>query len=352
MDVAATLTLVAALTALLGCQGEPRPPYTLPEPYIADASPDSRPPIDARDTPPEDAAPDSAPIDASPDTDAPLDSDLLDSAADSATPDVEPDTTPPRSCDPDSPTFEDDGLTEPVMTWIPIHDAEGRAAVCNDGSPAGYYLRRGTGDGLGRWVILLAGGTICATPEMCDALWERAPSLMSSTLNGPTRGGGGLFDVDPERNPDFYNANHVWIPYCSSDYWSGDQAASDMTGGWHFRGTRILMATLDDLADPALTPAPNLYHADEALLVGNSAGGVGLLSHLDRMAEALPCVQVRGFNDAGWGVNFETFRPNQLPIDLAATYAQGVWNGQVDPEQGNQYKCIWRESYQFGYHLK
>ena len=56
-------------------------------------------------------------------------------------------------------------------------DATSRNAVCNDGTPAGYYFRRGTTD---RWLIFFEG-----TCAMLLEVWGRC--LMPLTLGGIIR---------------------------------------------------------------------------------------------------------------------------------------------------------------------
>src|SRR3990170_3449932 len=64
---------------------------------------------------------------------------------------------------------------------ITVRDAARRQAVCNDGSPAVYYFRPGSGAGANRWVIFLVGGGFCFSVDSC---WLREilnPELMTST---------------------------------------------------------------------------------------------------------------------------------------------------------------------------
>lgn len=51
-------------------------------------------------------------------------------------------------------------------------------ATCNDGSPAGYYMRLNRQSK--RWVIYLQGGFFCTTDETCRERWLQNPDLMSS----------------------------------------------------------------------------------------------------------------------------------------------------------------------------
>ena len=50
--------------------------------------------------------------------------------------------------------------------------------TCNDGSSAGYYIRRNSETR--RWVIYLEGGWFCYDDISCEARWHRLRTLMSS----------------------------------------------------------------------------------------------------------------------------------------------------------------------------
>src|ERR1041384_8009238 len=63
-----------------------------------------------------------------------------------------------------------------------VKNAESRFAVCNDGTDAGYYLRRGTGTGSKRWVIFLVGGGFCNSISSCAERARTSPDLMSSNF--------------------------------------------------------------------------------------------------------------------------------------------------------------------------
>jgi hypothetical protein len=140
---------------------------------------------------------------------------------------------------------------------LPLHkyevkNATSRQAVCNDGSPAVYYLREGKGTGTNTWVIFLVGGGFCFSVESCDQRLITNPELMSSRGYPTQLKVPGILSDSPKSNPDFYNANHVLIPYCSSDLWSGDRESSSETGGYEFRGRRIVQAVVRDLQDPSM----------------------------------------------------------------------------------------------------
>ena len=49
--------------------------------------------------------------------------------------------------------------------------AASELAICNDGSAAGYYFRASP-SGSPLWLVYLAGGAWCSSPEDCAARWE------------------------------------------------------------------------------------------------------------------------------------------------------------------------------------
>jgi len=193
------------------------------------------------------------------------------------------------------------------MPLILIQDAAARNAVCADGSPAGYYLKRGRGAGANRWIIHLRGGPGCASAAECAAQFATNPDSMSSLYWQPRIAVDGMFSIVPSLNPDFYDANHVYLIHCSADRWTGMRTASPATGGFHFQGATIIAAVIEDLSNPALNERPNLGDATEVLFTGSSAGGIGLLSLLDWLGTLVPWAAVKGVVDAGWPVDIPPF---------------------------------------------
>jgi hypothetical protein len=138
----------------------------------------------------------------------------------------------------------------------------------------------------------------------------------------------GILSDSAAENPDFYNANHVAIPYCSSDLWSGDREKSRATGGHEFRGIRILRSVVSDLRNRSV--GNRITSANRILLSGTSAGGIGVMVHLDWLAAQFPQAEVRGINDAGWTPAQALSLPvpqNAFPVQQALR----LWNGKPDP---------------------
>lgn len=62
-----------------------------------------------------------------------------------------------------------------------------RSITCNDGSQAGFYLRKSYGSR--RWIMYLEGGWYCYDQKSCKSRWLRVRHLMTSTQWHETRDG-------------------------------------------------------------------------------------------------------------------------------------------------------------------
>lgn len=267
----------------------------------------------------------------------------------------------------------------PLLMWQQIREAKTRGALCNDFSPAGYFLHTnpapeinemqpeptsGSGSaqnldspilpdgpdtnqeenrtsfspGRSKWVIYLEGGGGCTSPRSCNerfidqkirdrfttlvsgsprvdvagawATFQQQPLVVTSKLmtsltrfakegyvgiHGGNRSewgveGRALLSTLPDENPDFYTHNHVLIPYCSSDLWLKNTKnyrkalSSDFSFQFDpelirehqftFRGMAIFRSVVADLFQ-----FHGLSGAEEVVLVGSSAGGVGAMNH-------------------------------------------------------------------------
>ncbi|KAJ6219632.1 hypothetical protein RDWZM_005444 [Blomia tropicalis] len=123
-------------------------------------------------------------------------------------------------------------------------------------------------------------------------------SETSSTLKCCNGNVNGILSSSPSINPYWWNANHVFIPYCSSDIWSGDSAAPNEMA---FLGSRIIDEVISELIR---SPIYRFVDAKFVLLAGSSAGAAGVMINLDRVArniaESGSKADVRGLADSGW----------------------------------------------------
>lgn len=111
------------------------------------------------------------------------------------------------------------------------------------------------------------GGGYCFDANTCAQRWKQAPSLMSSKGYPTALTGTGIYSEDPKMNPVFSTANLVFVPYCSSDVWTGNHTSTGQNGDWHFHGAAIVRGLVDDLVAKF-----SFRSAQLVILTGTSAG--------------------------------------------------------------------------------
>ncbi|XP_020548051.1 pectin acetylesterase 11-like isoform X2 [Sesamum indicum] len=166
-------------------------------------------------------------------------------------------------------------------------------AVCLDGSPATYYFRNGSGDGIDNWLIYLEGGGWCTSNKGC---LERTKIYTgTSTLKPKRMYFTDILSEDQTINPDFYNWNRVFVAYCDSSSYLGDVEANTYPNR---RGARIFDSVMEDLLDKGMKNAKN------AILSGGSAGGLGTILHCDGFRSLIPkASRVKCLSDAGFFIH-------------------------------------------------
>lgn len=89
-----------------------------------------------------------------------------------------------------------------------------KKALCNDGSPATYYIRRAAadnGDATKKlWVILLEGGYFCYDEDSCRQRAANSFNLTSSLDSRPFRHGHGVLSTNAKENPYWNKANLMY----------------------------------------------------------------------------------------------------------------------------------------------
>lgn len=229
-----------------------------------------------------------------------------------------------------------------------VINAQARQAICNDGSAYAYHRRNGSGSGANNWVIWLEGGGACQSAAECTERNRTDPGKMTSEKSA-TLNRGGIIGESESQNPEFYNWNHVFLSYCTSDIYSGNRAASAETGGFHFRGLNVVRATIEDLL-LRTGGAPSLADAGTVIFGGSSAGGAGQLNHLDWVADQIkavrPTARVVGFTDSSMHPTVLSYTSTQLApilIDSSNVAASGggasytFWGAVVPPACVAQY---------------
>ena len=225
------------------------------------------------------------------------------------------------------------------LHWI--NDTE---ALCNDFTPAGYYIRRNWSST--DWVVFFESGGACYSAETCNRrylrrevrreygggliteefdlprAWEEnkgrdrrsvVSPLMTSIASIENEGieGRDILSTRCKINPDFCSHNHILVPYCSSDLWLGNDTrfgskslnhtfefnpeATDLQ--FIFRGFVIFQSVFKEIFNQNFT--------GNVLLAGSSAGGVGVINHVKWLKQYLPHASVRVFIESSWFVNFQ-----------------------------------------------
>ncbi|XP_058123090.1 palmitoleoyl-protein carboxylesterase NOTUM [Anopheles ziemanni] len=203
-----------------------------------------------------------------------------------------------------------------------------RTVTCNDGSQAGFYLRKSPGSR--RWVVFFEGGWHCFDHKSCRTRWLKQRHLMTSVQWPETRDVGGLLSPMPSENPYWYNANHVFVPYCSSDSWSGTKIRPDTRDGLRFMGSLIVRQVMSDLVPLGLGHSQGA----DLLMAGSSAGGLGVMLNLDKVRTFLQNerglkVSVRGVSDSGWFLDREPYTPGAVAASEAVRQGWKMWDGAL-----------------------
>jgi hypothetical protein len=110
--------------------------------------------------------------------------------------------------------------TNATLSYRSLSDVDS-AAVCNDGSAAGYYIEKGVNPNL--WMVYLGGGSWCYDEASCAARWESGcpqsysneedkVSCMSNESFVDSCSKSGVFDRDVEKNPALAGASLIYVP--------------------------------------------------------------------------------------------------------------------------------------------
>ena len=172
------------------------------------------------------------------------------------------------------------------MTRVNLTDTpDGEGALSNDGSTGIYYFKAGSKANSTKWTIHFMGGGFCMSDEEC--LWRSKTLVGSSNFWPPEVDFDWVAPVceDKEFNPDFYDWNHVFLPYCDGAFFSGDRDEPVIVDSTpvYYRGHRILVAAFKDLLK-----TKGLDKATDVLISGDSAGAMATYYHADEIKSMLP----------------------------------------------------------------
>ena len=206
----------------------------------------------------------------------------------------------------------------------------------------------------------------CPDPESCAARCEvEAPNLCTADPAPHHNFSHTMWADNRENNPAFHDALRVFVPYCSSDVWTGTREAEEETAGRHFMGKHIVRAVIghtyygdifllslpflrhnnsvqvkkvrkyavEAVPDDLVTRVPAMHTISQFVLIGASAGAFGVGFNCDAVAvqltEANIEAEVRCVADGG------DFYPAWLAVADCNPYSLGLaaaefWAGQPD----------------------
>ncbi|KAL5482198.1 hypothetical protein EMCRGX_G022493 [Ephydatia muelleri] len=189
-----------------------------------------------------------------------------------------------------------------------ISAANDVGAYCNDKKAAIYYIDKRSTNG---WVVHFEGGGGCYSFNDCNERWYKNPTLrnLMSPSNYPLSiNGADILSSHVHANDIFAGFSRVLVPYCSSDGWLGSRPFTNLAfqfnysadaDNFAFRGHVIFQAVINELVS-----LYNLSNSSELVLVGTSAGGVGVLNHLPWVRSQLPGAQIKAVVDSSWFIDF------------------------------------------------
>jgi len=231
------------------------------------------------------------------------------------------------------------GATASTLEKQVIDDTVNQQAVCMDSSPAVYFIN--AQEKQKKWMIMLGGGVPCGTLENCQQALRTKKNMTSSLYRWDAMRGTGLLSNDKSNNPSFSAWNKVFIPQCSMDVWVGKQKASHASKGLSFQGSSILHGVIQSLKRSGLEKASTL------ILVGNSAGGIGVMNHIDWVASQLPKTKVKGIIDGSWILDAQPF-PSRSTIHQDIIKRLSTLEVQVDADcaqahPNDHWRCVMGE---------
>ena len=221
--------------------------------------------------------------------------------------------------------------------------ARNDGAVCLDGSPAGYYLRKSP-SGSRSWVVYFEGGILCYRDIDCAARSKEGGGSSASWAS--TASFGGVLSEDAGANPEFADWNLVGVKYCDGSCFSGELAEPFVVNGVkvYSRGARVLKAVFNSLLKDQ-----GMSEADNILVAGGSAGGMTVTFHANQIAEWIPS-SVKRVKFGAFSAMMPPFKNvNGEPVvetEFKANYKLMNSTGGVSPAcekamgSGNGYKCL------------
>mmetsp|Transcript_22421 Transcript_22421/g.33555 ORF Transcript_22421/g.33555 Transcript_22421/m.33555 type:complete len:378 (+) Transcript_22421:58-1191(+) len=233
--------------------------------------------------------------------------------------------------------------------------ASNHGAVCLDGSPGGYYIRRRLNhiddtntDDENNWVIFHQGGGWCGSDTNC--LRRSRGRFGSSNSWGPTYDesqGSEIFS-----SPLFENYTIVFAMYCDGSSWTSDVDHPVIVRNRpiYYRGHRLLEALIHNLVH-----VEGLKNATNVLYSGCSAGGLTALLHIDYIASRLsvfsPNATFLGLSDGMFSLDRNQFNTRPGLFQRIAKWGYSAWNSSSSINEAcreshgieDEWKCMFAE---------
>ena len=175
--------------------------------------------------------------------------------------------------------------------------------TCADGSPYGIYMEDDPATPISQsqnHILILMGGGSCANPEDCRKDYEERPFVFSTNYNPQRVEGNTVLSSDPTINPSMHSFTKWLIPYCSQDFFLGD-INKGKVGGFTHMGSALLREAFSFWSDQ-VTEARRISSSKAAspletvVVIGISAGAVGLMNHVQTVRSAVNQVGTANLN--------------------------------------------------------
>jgi len=179
-----------------------------------------------------------------------------------------------------------------TLDKVLLPEGQYEGGKCMDGTQAGYYYGPPSSGNSTLWVIFLVGGGRCDSEQQCY-YWARGPVEPGSS--GGTKGSSAGWEAqiigedqlssDADKNPDFHDAHHVFVPYCTGDSHLGLVSNPTVADHWgyYFDGHLNVKAIAEDL----VANNPAAASMQRVLFQGHSAGGRGVFQNCDFLQDQL-----------------------------------------------------------------
>ena len=171
-------------------------------------------------------------------------------------------------------------------TWVPVAGSR-----CMTNAETGFGVKLNPASD--KVLLILAGGNACFSTITCMMTANQASGYGENQFNGEKSGLSniGAFNRNDATNP-FKDWNHVYVPYCSGDVFSGDSVGTFGNVERQFRGYVNMGLFLERIV-------PTFPDATQVVLAGMSAGGFGAAYNLARTQDAFGDIPVLALDDSG-----------------------------------------------------